>query len=69
MSIDSNDELNFDDDESSNDLKNSIADFDADSIQNKNSKHNTKRSYEVQKKIELLKEERRLRKLIGDDWD
>lgn len=74
MTINSNFELSaddssFDNDEPSNELENNIADFDTDVMQNKHSKRNNKRTFEAKRKIELLKEERRLKKLLEDDWD
>jgi hypothetical protein len=77
MTIDSNyevatsDELDLNDDNSSREFENSVADFDlnTDPLKEKSAKHNSKRNYEAQKKIEQLKEERRLKKLINDDYD
>ena len=77
MTIDSNYELSssddsdFNNDDSSEKFEDNIndIDFETNPDQVKSSKKNNKRSYEAKKKIELLKEERRLRKLIEDDYD
>jgi hypothetical protein len=77
MTIDSNYELSssddsdFNNDDSSEKFEDNIndIDFETNPDQVKSSKKNNKRSYEAKKKIELLKEERRLRKLIENDYD
>lgn len=77
MTIDSNYELSssddsdFNNDDSSEKFEDNIndIDFETNPDQVKSSKKNNKRSYEAKKKIELLKEERRLRSLIEDDYD
>jgi hypothetical protein len=65
------DDIDFNEDDSANDYDNNIADFDLSTSppESKNPKRNNKRNYLAQKKIELLKEERRLRKLVEDDYD
>lgn len=67
------DELDFDNEESSNELSNEIAEFELDSEPNeKSSKKNNKRNFDAKKKIEQLQEERRLKRFDDDyygDWD
>ena len=69
--LSSTDESDFTNDYTPDEFENTSVDYDfeADSTQLKVSKRDTKRSYEAKKKIELLKEERRLRKLFEDDYD
>lgn len=69
--LSSTDESDFTNDDTPDEFENTSVDYDfeADSTQLKVSKRDTKRSYEAKKKIELLKEERRLRKLFEDDYD
>lgn len=70
----SSDELNFDNESSSNELDNDIADFElrVNTDEGKRSRRNEKRIHLAKKKIEQLQEERRLRQLdedYYDDWD
>ena len=70
----SSEELDFDNEESSSDLSNDIAEFELNSGSNvgKNSKANYKRNFLAKKRIEQLQEERRLKKFEDDyygDWD
>jgi hypothetical protein len=70
----SNDELSFDENDSSIELDSNIAEFESDlaSTDRKKSKHANKRNFNAMRKIEQLQEERRLRKLnedFYDDWD
>ena len=71
MTINSNYEFfipdDFDTDKSINEYDDSMGDFDLNttSTQNKNSKRN----YQAKKEIERRKEERRLKKLLKDDYD
>jgi len=70
----SSEELDFDNEESSNELSNDIAEFELNSgsSEGKNNKTNHKRSFLAKKKIEQLHEERRLKKFEDDyydDWD
>ena len=72
--LSSSDELNFDNDSSSTELENDIADFEltVNSNEGKSSRRNEKRNYLAKKKIEQLQEERRLRRFdedYYDDWD
>ena len=65
------DESDFSNEDSSDELETSTVDYDfeKDPTQLKVSKRDAKRSYEAKKKIELLKEERRLKKLFENDYD
>lgn len=70
----SSDELNFDNESSSNELDNDIADFElrVNTDVGKRSRRNGKRIHLAKKKIEQLQEERRLRRFnedYYDDWD
>jgi len=70
----SSDELDFNNEESSNELSNEIAEFELDSepSERKSSKKNHKRNFLAKKKIEQLQEERRLKRFDDDyygDWD
>ncbi|TPH12106.1 hypothetical protein [Litorilituus lipolyticus] len=70
----SSEELDFDNEESSSDLSNDIAEFELNSGLNvgKNSKANYKRNLLAKQRIEQLQEERRLKKFEDDyygDWD
>lgn len=72
--VPSSEELNFDNEESANDLSNDIAEFELNSgsSEGKNSKTNHKRNFLAKKRIEQLQEERRLKKFEDDyygDWD
>ncbi|MCW8832994.1 MAG: hypothetical protein OQK09_03375 [Colwellia sp.] len=72
--VPSSEELDFDNEESSSDLSNDIAEFELSSGSNegKNSKAKNKRNFLTKKRIELLQEERRLKKFEDDyygDWD
>lgn len=77
MNIDPNyespsDELDLSEDESQIDSDNNIAEFELDTTERKNNKHNKKRNYDAMRKIEQLEEERRLKKCnedYYDDWD
>jgi hypothetical protein len=77
MSLNPNYELSSSDDSDFNDDDSSIKDedniieydFENNSTQVKSSKKNYKRNYEAKKKIEQIKEERRLKKLLEDDYD
>lgn len=77
MTIDSDYELpssgdsDFNNNDSSSEFDNNIADFDLDasSPEENTPKQNNKRNYLAKKKIEQLKEERQLRKLFDDDYD
>ncbi|MFT5298976.1 MAG: hypothetical protein ACI9YH_005028, partial [Colwellia sp.] len=77
MTIDSDYELpssgnsDFNNNDSSSEFDNNIADFDLDASSTDGStpKQNNKRNYLAKKKIEQLKEERQLRKLFDDDYD
>jgi len=67
-------ELGFDNEESSNELSNEIAEFElnSESSEKKSTKQNNKRYFLVKQKIELLQEERRLKRFEDDyygDWD
>jgi len=67
-------DIDFNDEKPKDELDNSVADFDLDiaPTEGNSSKHINKRNYLAKKKIELLQEERRLRKLdqdYYDDWD
>jgi len=67
----SDDELDFSEEGSGNDLDNDIAEFESyiTSAERKKSKHTNKRNYIAMRKIERLKEERRLKKLNEDYYD
>ena len=67
----SDDDLDFNEEEASNDLDNDIAEFESyiASAERKKSKHTNKRNYIAMRKIEQLQEERRLRKLNEDYYD
>jgi hypothetical protein len=69
----SSDELDFDNEESSNELSNEIAEFELNSESSeKSSKKNSKRSFDAKQRIEQLHEERRLKRFEDDyygDWD
>lgn len=70
----SSSDLDFNNDESSSEDENDIAEFELNvsNSEERNSKHNNKRNYLAKKKIEQLQEDRRLRKLDAvnyDDWD
>jgi hypothetical protein len=70
----SSNDLDFNNDESSGDGENDIAEFELNlsNSEERSSKHNNKRNFIAKKKIEQLHEERRLRKLDEgnyDDWD
>jgi hypothetical protein len=70
----SSNDLDFNNDESSGDGENDIAEFELNlsNSEERSSKHNNKRNFIAKKKIEQLQEERRLRKLDEgnyDDWD
>lgn len=70
----SSDELDFDNEESSNELSNEIAEFElnSESSEKKSSKQNNKRNFLAKQKIEQLQEERRLKRFEDDyygDWD
>jgi hypothetical protein len=67
------DDLNFDNEDSSSELEDKMTDFElsVNSAQVKSPKYNNKRNFLAKKKIELLQEERQLKKLNEDyyDWD
>jgi hypothetical protein len=70
----SSDELYFDNEESSNELSNEIAEFElnSESSENKSSKKNNKRNFLAKQKIAQLQEESRLKRFEDDyygDWD
>ena len=72
--VSSSEELDFENEESSSELSNEIAEFElnSESIERKSSKSNNKRNFLAKKKIEQLHEERRLKKFEDDyygDWD
>lgn len=72
--VSSSEELDFNNEESSNDLSNDIAEFELNSGsgEENNSKANHKRNFLAKKRIEQLQEERRLKKFEDDyygDWD
>lgn len=72
--LSSSDDLDFDIDDSTNELDNNVAEFELNTgpSEEKKSKQNNKRNFLAKRKIEQLKEERLLKKLeedYYDDWD
>jgi hypothetical protein len=70
----SSDELDFDNEEYSNELSNEIAEFElnSESSEKKSSKQNNQRNFLAKQKIEQLQEKRRLKRFEDDyygDWD
>jgi hypothetical protein len=72
--LSSSEQLDFSDEEPTDEIDNDIAEFEFNTSPNegKNSRHCNKRNFLAKKKIEQLQEERRLKKLetdYYDDWD